>query len=494
MHITIPEAPIHLPQWGEDFMRPARRKSARGGRASTKSQTFAQLSLIRMMGINPNYEAEPVRIASSRDFESNIKESVKVAIEGFIRKWNVGYDFDVQAFQINHRNGSHMFFPGVSRKVESFLSVEDVNIFWAEQGEFLQDEMYTVEPSIRAPGSELWFSWNPLERTGYCWREFVEHPQPEDLNIHLTYADNPWWVPHCEACWTEFDWEMRGEVCDKCGGSITLGLWELEELRRRTLLNEPELYPWIWLGEPDDKNANKVLTHDMVQKCVEAYRLGLAPTKKSSLLVPVDAGLDIAEGGRDKCCQVVRRGPIIEYVDTFPGVSGDLSHAARRAHEGALEAGYEIRMQYYDDSSPIYREFVRLNVNYRARGIGFGKEVGGKDDQYERGHTNGEAFSRRNIQMATGLRLRAMNTLRLMRGETGINPEYCLFINPNIPNLEFYLNMLSQPIRRAGAVNAKWELDKRGGDADAQSPDEFDATCLAFGYDTDGKGLNARRQ
>ena len=126
---------------------------------------------------------------------------------------------------------------------------------------------------------------------------------------------------------------------------------------------------------------------------------------------------------RDRCCQVVRRGPIIEYVDVFPGVAGDLSHAAKRAHDGAMEAGYDLNRQYYDSSASIYSEFVRLRVNYTVRPIGFGGKVGGEDELYERRRTNGETFRYRNIQMGMGLRLRAMNTLRLLRGETGIDKD-----------------------------------------------------------------------
>ena len=203
----------------------------------------------------------------------------------------------------------------------------------------------------------------------------------------------------------------------------------------------------------------------------------------------VDAGLDLAEGGRDLCSLVIRRGPVIEYVDAWPGVTGDLSEAARRAHEAA--ADWDAYRLYYDASSPIRTEFLRLDPLYVVRPINFGGEVGGADIAYESRRPNGEVFARRNIQMADALRLRAFRTVRLLQGAQDVDPLKCLFIRADIPRLELFLSQLAGPIRRVNPTSGKWELDKRGGDENAKSPDRFDAACLSFARDSDG-GLHAR--
>ena len=51
--------------------------------------------------------------------------------------------------------------------------------------------------------------------------------------------------------------------------------------------------------------------------------------------------------------------------------------------------------------------------------------------------------------------------------------------------MESYLSELTGPTRRIPPGSGKWELDKRGGDEHAESPDSFDATCLAFRVDCD---------
>ena len=122
--------------------------------------------------------------------------------------------------------------------------------------------------------------------------------------------------------------------------------------------------------------------------------------------------------------------------------------------------------------------------------VGFGGEVRGKKVLYEPNRTNENTFARRNIQMAMALRLRANNTVALMNGREGIDPLDCLFIRHDLPHLEAFLNVLTKPIRRIGPTTGKWELDKRGGDEAAKSPDEFDALSLAFARSSE-TGLRA---
>ena len=487
---------VRVPECAEEFIKPATWKSVDGGRGSGKSYLCAQTAVLRAAGRLPWYKPEAVRIASARSFESTIEQSVKQVVEGFIRKLGLRREFDVHKHWIDHiPTGSHIFFPGVNRNPDSFLSMEAVDVFWMEQAESLQDEMEKVIPTIaRNRGCEFWFSWNPRARHQWCWKRFkTERRRPDDVVISMTYEDNPWWYPRCSniQCQTPYSWKEREGVCKICGAEKWPGLYELETERIDFQRNEPGRYAHVYDGRPDDGDASKqVLTYDMLEACIEAFQKGLAPRIEDRL--PVHAGLDIAEGGEDKCCQVVRCGPVVEYLDTWPGVAGDLSVAAKRATEKPAEVGFSIMRQYYDASAPMKREFVVLKVPYRVREVHFGGKVGGPKQPYDNRRTNEQTFARRNIQMADALRLRVMNTLRLVRGEN-VDPMHCFFINPALPNLRRYLDMMCKPTRRENPVSFKWELDKRGGDEEAKSPDEFDATCLAFGDETDGRGLRATR-
>ena len=55
-------------------------------------------------------------------------------------------------------------------------------------------------------------------------------------------------------------------------------------------------------------------------------------------------------------------------------------------------------------------------------------------------------------------------------GDDEISPARALFINPKIKHLEAFKSDLTQPIRAGrNPTTGKWELDKRGGDENAES-------------------------
>ena len=466
---------VFLPPWAKPFLSPARWKSLRGGRGSGKSHTAAQINILRMAGLLEQfgYPAVPVRIASCRDFNVNLGTSVKVAVEKYIKIMGLSDQFIVHNLEITHRNGSVMTFHGVTNNPDSFLSMDDIDVFWMEQAEALGDEMVKIAPTIRKPGSELQFVWNPNLRTDYCWSRFILNPQPGDLSVRVNFDEweiedrrtenlvvtrgqpgNPWWTP------------------------------ELEETRKYYEETEPSLYAWMYLGEPNDGDAtHQILPYALVKACVDAWDLR---PDGSSLIC--DFGFDIAEGGRDKCATVGRVGPCVVHFDQWPGVAGDPDPSAMRAATNA--DGYQVTRLYYDAASPMRGPLLRQNRNFGVTGVNFGGAVGGKEFPYERGRTNGDVFAARNMQMAQALRLRATRTVQLVNGQD-VDPATCLFIDPELPQLRFFMASQTQPTRRISPMTGKWEVDKRGGDENAASPDPFDALCLAFARDSD-HGLRAR--
>ena len=164
-----------------------------------------------------------------------------------------------------------------------------------------------IYPTIFRPDdSEFWASYNPQKRTDPIHHDFVVGTWGEESRYvcHVNYDCNPWF-PAAEEM-------LRAE-------------WER---------SDPQTYAHEWLGYPDDSGAGRqVLPYEVLQDCVKAYKLGLAPVKSDAPVT--DMGLHIAEGGRDKCAQVIRVGPRIEFLDVWPGVPGDLSLAAGRCHDNA---------------------------------------------------------------------------------------------------------------------------------------------------------------
>ena len=446
---------VEIPEYAHDVLKPARYISLSGGRDGTKSHTFAIKAVLLAANLLPDYDDEPKRIASARALKVQIGESVKIVVEHYIDKFGLRSEFKSTTYTIdNLRTGAHILFPGVQRSVESFPSMEGLDVFWMEQAESLTDEMDLIEPTLRKQSSEFWFSWNPTTRTGWCWRRFKQDPEPGDVIIHVNWRDNPWWL------------ESGNEA-----------------LRRRHKRTEPELYDWKWLGAPlDTDGQHTVLPYRLLEACVDAYRQGLAP----ALTGRQYAGLDLAEGGADQCALVVRDGPTFCKVASWPGVTGDLSNAATTAKEHCTD--YNIVRIYYDASSPAKTD-LRKSGFKGVIPVNFGGKVGGPEELYEPEVKNKDMFRSRNIQMAMALRLRALNTIRLINGEN-IDPARCLFIPHTLPHLPHILDELSQPTREFNVSTGRWELVKAA--KGERSPDRFDGACLAWAVETDHRGLTAK--
>ena len=191
---------VQLPEYAEPLLKPARWKSLRGGRGSTKSHSFAQLAILRMAGYLPDYPDDPIRIASFRQFKVSIPESVYTVVKDYITRYGLQDEFRIKRDYIDHVNGSHMWFPAFERNTESFMSAEGVDVLWVEQAETLLDQMRTIAPTMRKPGSELWFSWNPAGREQWCWQRFKLRPREGDVSLEINWQHNPWWFPRCTEC------------------------------------------------------------------------------------------------------------------------------------------------------------------------------------------------------------------------------------------------------------------------------------------------------
>ena len=128
--------------------------------------------------------------------------------------------------------------------------------------------------------------------------------------------------------------------------------------------------------------------------------------------------------------------------------------------------------------------------------VAFGGGVEGPEDWYEENRTNAETFLNRTAQLSMGVRLRGINTMRLLDGEP-VDPWDCLFIDSTIPDLPEILEEWQQP-QRIYTRESKWAVDKKplrrdksGKAVQSDSPDRYDGLVLSFAEDSDGRGLRA---
>ena len=221
---------IETPRVFVPLRKPARYKAAFGGRGSGKSHAFAERLILRAV-------REPgLRAVCVREVQKTLKESAKRLLEDKIAALGVGSMFDVQASEIRTPGGGVIIFQGMQdHSAESIKSLEGFKLAWCEEAQTLSERsLEMLRPTIRAPGSELWFTWNPRSASDPVDR-LLRGPEPprDAIVVRANYSDNPFFPK------------------------------ELEEERRLDLRLKPDRYAHIWLGEFEPSAVGAIWTRQM---------------------------------------------------------------------------------------------------------------------------------------------------------------------------------------------------------------------------------------
>lgn len=223
---------IDTPAVFEPLLKPARYRAAYGGRGSGKSHFFAELVIEESI-------SRKVDVVCLREVQKSLKFSVKKLIESKIESMNAGAYFEVQNEQIKSKLGGNIIFQGMQDHTsDSIKSLEGFGIAWFEEAQSAsQRSLDLLRPTIRAPGSELWFSWNPNFQTDpidVLLRG--DNPPPGAVVVKANYKDNPW-LPE----------ELRVE---------------LEYDRQR----DPDKFAHIWLGEYQRNSEARVFRNWKIEE------------------------------------------------------------------------------------------------------------------------------------------------------------------------------------------------------------------------------------
>lgn len=188
---------------------------AHGGRGSGKSHYFGERWL------RENVQ-EKLDVVCLRETLKSLEFSVKKLLESKIERFNAGYYFDVQDRRILSRHGGVTIFEGMqNHTADSIKSLEGFDRAWFEEAQAATDKSLTLlRPTIRKPGSQLWFSWNPDQESDPVDALLRgETIPPGAVVVEVNYDDNP-----------EFPDELR---------------LEMEYDRRR----DPDKYAHVWRGQ-----------------------------------------------------------------------------------------------------------------------------------------------------------------------------------------------------------------------------------------------------
>jgi phage terminase large subunit len=199
-------------------LQPSRYKGAHGGRGSGKSHFFAE-NLIKDHMLHSG-----LRSVCIREHQKSLKESAKKLIEDKLAKFGLGEADGFKVFKevIETPGDGIIIFQGMKdHTAESIKSLEGFGRAWVEEAQTLSKQsLKLLRPTIRAEGSELWFSWNPRREEDPVDKLLRSDETPTDaIVVKADYSDNPW-LPK-----------------------------ELEQERLDCMRTDPDQYNHIWEGD-----------------------------------------------------------------------------------------------------------------------------------------------------------------------------------------------------------------------------------------------------
>lgn len=178
---------INLPEWSQFLNSPSRYKVAYGGRGSGKSWAFAMMLLLQ--GIK-----SPQRVLCAREVQRSLKDSVHQLLTDQIEKMGLSAFYEITDSEIRGKNGTLILFAGLhNNSVATVKSFEGVTRCWVEEAQTVSKKSWDILiPTIRAPDSEIWITFNPDLDTDETYKRFVLNPPTNAAIKKVNWDQNPW--------------------------------------------------------------------------------------------------------------------------------------------------------------------------------------------------------------------------------------------------------------------------------------------------------------
>ncbi len=282
----------NIPAAFAPLFQPHRYKVFYGGRGAGKSRSFARALLL--IGVQ-----RPVRVLCAREIQLSIRDSVKRLLDDEIRRLKLGDIYHSTESEIRGANGSLFIFAGLRSSPEKIKSYEGLTHCWIEEAETVSERsLDLLIPTMRAPGSEIWISFNPDRVTAPVWRRFVVQAPPDALVRKVLWRDNPW-----------FPEELRKEM-EHCRAT------------------DPARWAHVWEGEPR-LVAEGSYYGRLLQRAEEAGRVGRVPVEPG-LLVHTAWDLGVGDSTAVWFFQHLPAGRLGEwrFVDFYEASGEGLAHYA----------------------------------------------------------------------------------------------------------------------------------------------------------------------
>lgn len=228
-----------------------------GGRGSAKSWSIARKLLLRGL-------AKKELILCTRELQVSIKDSVHALLKYLIADMGLGKFYEVKNTEIIcHRSGTRFIFKGLRHNADEIKSTEGITICWVEEAQKVSKASWEILiPTVRADGSEIWISFNPMLEADETYQRFVIKNPTDSKVVEVSYTDNPW-----------FNDILRQEMMD---------------LKR----DDYDAYENVWLGKCRRSMQGAVYA-EQIRAAEDSGRICKVPYDPSA---PVDTFWDLGYG------------------------------------------------------------------------------------------------------------------------------------------------------------------------------------------------------
>jgi phage terminase large subunit len=217
--LDIPTARVFDP-----LLANARDKVAWGGRGSGKSHFFAGLLIEDAMAEPGTNGGEGLRAVCIREVQKDLAQSSKLLLETKLSQFGLGEKDGFRVYRdiITTPGDGLITFKGMNDyTADSIKSLEGFKRAWWEEAQTgTAHSINLLRPTMRAKGSQLWWSYNPRRKTDPVDVLFRGAEIPTGaIVVKANWRDNPWFTD------------------------------ELEQERLDCMRMQPDQYGHIWEGE-----------------------------------------------------------------------------------------------------------------------------------------------------------------------------------------------------------------------------------------------------
>lgn len=241
----------------EPLLVPSRWKGIHGGRGGGKSHFFGGLL------IEDSLAERGLLSVCVREIQKDLSQSSKRLIESKLADLRLGEadGFRIFKAQIETPGDGIIIFQGMQdHTADSVKSLEGFGRAWIEEAQSIsRRSLSLLTPTIRAPGSQLWASWNPRRRTDAI--EMLRNTPPTgSVVVKANWSDNPWLTN------------------------------ELNQERLDCLRDNPDGYQHIWEGEFESVTDGAYFAKQIAAMKAEGRLCRLAPDPNLSVKAYFDIG------------------------------------------------------------------------------------------------------------------------------------------------------------------------------------------------------------